>query len=163
MPLSSSLGLALEGEEGKRQGLIPFPRVGRTMNPWIPVLYHSDLDDVEDKRQVMVPYPRIGRTSLSPWMTSAYQPSDLDDKQEFNIPDDLLTVRYTRGGLFTPRLGRRKRSTDDMTENSRDSMMDNTSLSGKSKQLGDLLRRTSWAIVAYKGNYLFLKKPALPG
>jgi len=162
-------GMVLVGED-KRQGLIPFPRVGRTYNPWLQSsVFRPDLDDddglniPEDIFSVRYTRglftPRLGRRKRSADEEEQMEnrADTLQDMAPYfrlvrsvdldNRPEDTFSVRNTRG-LFNPRLGREKRSADD--EKTSESSAHSFGANGNVLDLGELLRRTPWAIVAYK-------------
>lgn len=106
--LAFDVGRVLCQNEDKRQDLVPFPRIG--------------------KRQGLIPFPRIGRSVGAALGGSAQllPPSDEqmlftpDDEENWELPIDMtymIVPRYPkRGGhsSFTPRIGRKKRSVDDI-------------------------------------------------
>ncbi|GAB6023532.1 hypothetical protein CHUAL_008306 [Chamberlinius hualienensis] len=99
----------------------------------------------EDKRQGLIPFPRVGRNLLNYFQYPLMNPGELMEQPQdsFTGPSEFF-VRYSRSDrAFTPRLGRRKRSTSDDD--------DSYNLNNKVIQLSQLLRKSPWTIITFKG------------
>ncbi|GAB6033246.1 hypothetical protein CHUAL_012848 [Chamberlinius hualienensis] len=105
----------------------------------------------DDKRQDQIPVPRIGRADVSPFMIQPYPMQPFFSPMEVVVIDDIVMYRDGRNNWLIPHLGRRKRSIQSGPKFS--GIQNARPFTSKYNYLAieDLLRKTPWTILAYKG------------